>query len=88
MAEEKKMDWLDGQTMTIPIEEFIKIKIEMAEQIQKEDNLYHRIWETEGKLKDTQEALEDAKRQIRELLGVEDPNRLAEMQFERGVKTE
>lgn len=70
MEENNKMEWLEGQTMTIPVEEFINLRLELAKLNEKNDNLYHRIWSTEAELKETQDALAEAKKQIKELLGI------------------
>lgn len=64
--EENKKNWLEDQTITIPVEEYIKIRIEMATQNQKEDKLWQRAWDAEEKLKETQKALEDAKEVIKQ----------------------
>ncbi len=77
--EENKKNWLEDQTITIPVEEYIKIRIEMATQKQKEDKLWQRAWDAEEKLKETQKALEDAKEVIKQykadierLLGIDE----------------
>lgn len=64
--EENQKNWLENQTITIPVEEYIKIRIEMATQEQKEDKLWHKAWDAEEKLKETQKALEDAKEVIKQ----------------------
>ena len=78
--ETNNTSWLDGQTMTIPIEEFIKLKIEMAQLEKKNDDLYSRIWDSESKLEETQKNLEDAKAQIAELLGIKELEKVKEEQ--------
>lgn len=78
--ETNNTSWLDGQTMTIPIEEFIKLKIEMAQLEKKNDDLYSRIWDTESKLEETQKNLDDAKAQIAELLGIKELEKVKEEQ--------
>lgn len=70
--ETNNTSWLDGQTMTIPIEEFIKLKIEMAQLEKKNDDLYSRVWNAESRLEETQKNLDDAKAQIAELLGIKE----------------
>jgi hypothetical protein len=72
--------WLDGQTMTIPIEEFIKLRIEMAQLEKKNDDLYSRIWSAESRLEETQKNLDDAKAQIAELLGIKELEKVKEEQ--------
>lgn len=68
--ENKSTEWLESQMMTIPVEEFIKMRLQMAEQGHKEDRLYHRLWDTEKECDELKAALEDAKKQIKELLGI------------------
>ena len=68
--EKKGMEWLDNQTMTIPIDEFIKMRLQIAEQNNKEDRLYYRLWETEIERDELKKAYEDAKQQIKDLLGI------------------
>lgn len=78
--ETNNTSWLDGQTMTIPIEEFIKLKIEMAQLEKKNDDLYSRIWSAESRLEETQKNLDDAKAQIAELLGIKELEKVKEEQ--------
>jgi septal ring factor EnvC (AmiA/AmiB activator) len=78
--ETNNTSWLDGQTMTIPIEEFIKLRIEMARLEKKNDDLYSRIWSTESRLEETQKNLDDAKAQIAELLGIKELEKVKEEQ--------
>lgn len=87
--EENKKNWLEDQTITIPVEEYIKIRIEMATQKQKEDKLWQRAWDAEEKLKETQKALEDAKEVIKQykadierLLGINELEKVKEEQEE------
>lgn len=78
--ETNNTSWLDGQTMTIPIEEFIKLRIEMAQLEKKNDDLYSRIWSAESRLEETQKNLDDAKAQIAELLGIKELEKVKEEQ--------
>ena len=78
--ETNNTSWLDGQTMTIPIEEFIKLKIEMAQLEKKNDDLYSRVWNAESRLEETQKNLDDAKAQIAELLGIKELEKVKEEQ--------
>ena len=70
MEENKKMDWLEGQTITIPVSEFIEMRLEMAEQKRKEDELYHRVWDAEEKLRDSQKIIQQYKADMERLLGI------------------
>ena len=78
--ETNNTSWLDGQTMTIPIEEFIKLRIEMAQLEKKNDDLYSRVWNAENRLEETQKNLDDAKAQIAELLGIKELEKVKEEQ--------
>lgn len=78
--ETNNTSWLDGQTMTIPIEEFIKLRLEMAQLEKKNDDLYSRIWSAESRLEETQKNLDDAKAQISELLGIKELEKVKEEQ--------
>lgn len=78
--ETNNTSWLDGQTMTIPIEEFIKLRIEMAQFEKKNDDLYSRVWNAESRLEETQKNLDDAKAQIAELLGIKELEKVKEEQ--------
>lgn len=78
--ETNNTSWLDGQTMTIPIEEFIKLRIEMAQLEKKNDDLYSRVWSAESRLEETQKNLDDAKAQIAELLGIKELEKVKEEQ--------
>lgn len=78
--ETNNTSWLDGQTMTIPIEEFIKLRIEMAQLEKKNNDLYSRIWSAESRLEETQKNLDDAKAQIAELLGIKELEKVKEEQ--------
>lgn len=80
--ETNNTSWLDGQTMTIPIEEFIKLRLEMAQLEKKNDDLYSRIWSAESRLEETQKNLNDAKAQIAELLGVKEQQNDDSLQHE------
>ena len=70
--EEERMDWLDGQTLTIPIEKFIKMRLEHEETKRNFSESNHKRWKLEDELKETKEALEEAKKQIRKLIGIEE----------------
>ena len=74
MDENNKMDWLKGQTIEIPVEEFVQMRLDMAELKQKEDKLFHRVWDAEEKLKDAQEVIKQYKADIERLLGLEKEN--------------
>jgi len=77
--EEKVMDWLAGQTMTIPIDKFIEMKTEMYALQMRNSELCATKWEYETECKALREEnkelrvnLDDAKSQIRALLGVDE----------------
>lgn len=65
MDEEMKNEWLEKQTMTIPIEVFINMRLKLAELEQKYNDALSRAWTAEGNLI-------KAKEQIKELLGVKE----------------
>ena len=71
MDKERK-SWLDGQTLTIPVEEYIRMRIDLSRLEDEKHQAWHKKFEAEDELKKMQEALADAKKQIRELLGVDD----------------
>ena len=71
MDEERK-SWLDGQTLTVPVEEFINMRIELSKLEEEKHQAWRRKFELDDELEKTQAALEDAKKQIRELLGVDE----------------
>ena len=93
--DEMKMDTL----VTIPLKELTKyirkiekMKIKLAETQRSADNRY-TYWQEEEAKRVKLEAendelrryLDDAKDQIKKLLGVDDTEKLAELQFEKGV---
>lgn len=80
--ENRNTSWLDGQTMTIPIEEFIKLRLEMAQLEKKNDDLHSRVWNAESRLEETQKNLDDAKAQIEELLGIKEQQNDDSLQHE------
>lgn len=86
MDEEKRMEWLDGQTLTIPVEEFIQMRLDMAEMKNKYSNVCSVKWRLESELNEVRAALTEAKSQIKEMLGIQDEaDKLADLQFEKGV---
>lgn len=70
MEENNKMEWLEGQTITIPVARFMEIRLEMADQKRKEDELYHRVWDAEEKLRDSQKIIQQYKADMERLLGI------------------
>lgn len=74
--------------VTIPVKEYRKL-IKKAEKlkrrVQKEHNEMMIYWR---QVNETKKHLEDAKAEIRKLIGLEDKERLADLQFEKGVKTD
>ena len=84
--------------VTIPVKDYRKLSkkveclmatLKAADTVRKleESREQYRIWwhEEKSNTEQAQKALQDAKQQIRELLGVEDPEKLADLQFEKGV---
>lgn len=65
MDEEKNMEWLEGQTITIPVEEYIKMRLELASLDDKYTRALNDKWNLDS-------ALSDAKKQIKELLGIDE----------------
>lgn len=65
MEEEKKEEWLEDQMMQIPIEVYIKLRLELAEAEKKYSEALSRAWTAESNL-------EKAKEQIKELLGMKE----------------
>lgn len=63
--EDKREEWLEDQMMQVPIEAFIKLKIDLAEAERKYSEALSRAWSAE-------ENLEKAKEQIKELLGMKE----------------
>lgn len=64
-------NWLDGQTVNIPIEEFIKMKIEKEQLDRYNTEIHIEKMRLTHELDDTKTALAEAKKQLRELLGIE-----------------
>lgn len=64
-------NWLDGQTVTIPIEEFIKMKMEKEQLDRYNTEIHIEKMRLTHELDDTKTALAEAKKQLRELLGIE-----------------
>ena len=71
MEENNKMDWLEGQVISIPVAKFVEMQLEMSELKQKEDRLWHKAWDAEEKLKDAQDVIKQYKADIERLLGIE-----------------
>ena len=79
MADTK--EWLDGQMMQVPIEDFINLRMAVSYYIEKIEKL-------ESELREAKQNLSDAKEDIRNLIGMKNEhiNMLEELQFEKGVK--
>ena len=65
MKEITNRDWLEGQTMNIPIEEYINLKISISQYIDEKKRLVAALDEATTNLK-------SAKAQIRELLEIKE----------------
>lgn len=63
--EDKREEWLEDQMMQVPIEAFIKIRLQLAELERKYSDAISKTWQAEENLK-------EAKAQIRELLGMKE----------------
>ena len=79
MEEETRMDWLEGQAMSIPVEEFIKLRIELASLKARCSELCSNKWDLQREIEALKEEnvllrknLDDAKSQIKKLLGVDE----------------
>lgn len=77
--EEKVMDWLAGQTMTIPIEKYIEMRTEMYALQMRNSELCATKWEFETECKALREEnkelrmnLDNAKAHIAELIGIKE----------------
>lgn len=69
--EDMNLKWLEGQTMTIPVEEFIKMRIEMAELEQNYSDARSAKWKLESEIEELTKNLTEARKQIREIIGVD-----------------
>lgn len=65
MEDEKKEEWLEDQMMQVPIEVYIKLRLELAEAEKKYSEALSRTWTAESNF-------EKAKEQIKELLGMKE----------------
>lgn len=65
-------NWLEDQMMTIPVEEFIKMRINLAEY--EKDLARERLknYDLGNELKEAHKTVADYKAQMMEVLGVED----------------
>lgn len=72
MEEEKKvMDWLRGQKMEIPIEDYISMRLELAKERQENIKIGAENWDIKEELKKTQAILAETKKELRKVLGIE-----------------
>jgi len=62
--------WLEGQTMTIPIEKFIEMKIEMAELERENREVRSEKYELKEQLEEAHKSVSDYKKQLMDVLGV------------------
>ena len=85
--EKKQIPWLDEQTITIPVRKFRKMERKMMDM----QNTIHDNQLTKYSLRKQIEEKDDIiaeyKKQIQHLLGMDEAekDRLADMQFEKGV---
>lgn len=65
------MQWLEGQTITIPVEVFIKMSIKIAEIEQRNNDLCREKYALKDELEETHKSVADYKKQLMEVLGVD-----------------
>ena len=83
--EQERQEWLEKQMMQIPIEYFIELRLQVEKAKAAVDDEMHKRWHLETQLDEAKESLAEAKAQIRQLIGLDEANRLADLQFEKGV---
>lgn len=67
---DEEMKWLEGQTMTIPVEEFINMRIKMAELEQRNKDLAVEKYDLGDKLEEAHKSVSEYKKQLMDVLGV------------------
>ena len=72
MEEKREFDWLDGQTITIPVEKFIEMRLEKAKAEQDRIESIHEKWEIRDKYEELQKAYDKLKEAYQEVLGVKE----------------
>ena len=72
MDEEKSYEWLEGQNITIPVEAFINLRLELAKAVQDRTDAIHEKWEIRDTLDDLQKAYDKLKKDYQKVLGVEE----------------
>ena len=65
------MQWLEGQTITIPVEVFIKMSIKIAEIEQRNSDLCREKYALKDELEEAHKSVADYKKQLMEVLGVD-----------------
>ena len=77
--EKSNMEWLDDQTMNIPIKVFIDMRLEIANLEKRNSDVIEKRWEVDKEVekltaenKELRLNLTEAKGQIRALLGVDE----------------
>lgn len=69
--EEIREEWLDGQTIEIPVEKYVELRIKIMDTESRYADTLSRLWKLETAKAEVEKNLADAKKQIRELLGME-----------------
>lgn len=72
MEEEREFDWLDGQTITIPVEKFIEMRLEKAKAEQDRIESIHEKWEIRDKYEELQKAYDKLKEDYQKVLGIKE----------------
>ena len=86
MDEENKMEWLEGQTITVPVEEFINMRIELEDAKRKYSDLCSRKWKLESEIDDLKKELaiekdiiKEYKAELEKHLGISELQKVKEM---------
>ena len=72
MEEKREFDWLDGQTITIPVEKFIEMRLEKAKAEQDRIESIHEKWEIRDKYEELQKAYDKLKEDYQKVLGIKE----------------
>lgn len=72
MDEEKSYEWLKDQTITVPVEEFINMRLGWEEVKRQRDDMFHEKWEWRSKYDELKNAYETLKADYQKLLGIKE----------------
>lgn len=85
--ENKSMEWLEGQTLTIPVEVYINMRIELAELKEKCSDSLSKRWAMESQLDDMKKELQmerdvvkQYKVELEKRIGISELQKIKEMQ--------